>query len=202
MLQWTAARPRTRHPPSGATPAPCRSVLMVGTDPDGRGGIRTVVRGLLDAGLFERLDGEYVATHRLGSRWAKISAALHGWLRVWALLRRLDAPLVHIQMSSRASFWRKSVVCLMARLAGRPYLLHIHSGEFVQFYAKESGALVQRYIRGILAHAALVIALSEQWRERLLSICPSASIEVLPNSVELPLESEVRRVPNARPQIL
>lgn len=164
----------------------CRSVLMVGTDLSGTGGIRAVVCGYIGAGLFERYRCTYIATHRSGSAWTKAAMALRGWWRVAVALLTLDAPLVHVQTASRASFWRKSVVCLLARAAGRPYLVHVHGGEFVKFYREESRPLTQRWIRHTLARAALVIALSEQWRERLLAIAPTARVEVLPNGVLLP----------------
>lgn len=159
---------------------------MVGTDLAGTGGIRAVVCGYIGAGLFERYRCTYVATHRAGSAWTKAAMAVRGWWRVALALMTLDAPLVHVQTASRASFWRKSVVCLLARIARRPYLVHVHGGEFMKFYAQESRPLTQRWIRHTLTRAALVIALSEQWRERLLAIAPTARIEVLPNGVALP----------------
>ena len=171
----------------------CRSVLMVGTDLAGTGGIRAVVCGYIGAGLFERYRCTYIATHRAGSAWTKAAMAVRGWWRVALALMTLDAPLVHVQTASRASFWRKSVVCLMARVAGRPYLVHVHGGEFMKFYAQESRPLTQRWIRHTLARAALVIALSEQWRERLHAIAPTARIEVLPNGVALPDLHGLRR---------
>jgi len=166
---------------------------MVGTDLAGTGGIRAVVCGYIGAGLFERYRCTYVATHRPGSAWTKAAMAVRGWWRVARALVTLDAPLVHVQTASRASFWRKSVVCLLARTAGRPYLVHVHGGEFMKFYAEESGPLTQRWIRHTLSRAALVIALSEQWRGRLLAIAPTARIEVLPNGVALPDLQRVRR---------
>jgi glycosyltransferase involved in cell wall biosynthesis len=166
--------------------ADCRSVLMVGTDLGGMGGVRSVVRGYLDGGLFQRYPCVYVASHRAGSTWVKITTALQAWLRVAVLLRRLDAPLVHVQTASRGSFWRKFVVCLLARAAGRPYIVHLHGGGFARFYQDESGSLGRRLIRSTLAHAALVIALSEEWRQQLLRICPTARIEVLHNAVVIP----------------
>lgn len=175
---------------------------MVGTDFNGKGGISSLVSGYLDDGLFERFDGEYVVTHRQGSRWVKILAAFRGWLRVASLLRRLDAPLVHVHAASRASFWRKSVVCLMARLAGRPYIWHVHGAEFMQFYEQEAGPLAKSYIRSVLANADLVIALSEQWRDGLLRICPAANVEVLTNAVALPDIAEVRRAQEREPVLL
>src|SRR5579862_8776726 len=110
-----SAATSSEHRIESARVTPCRSILMVGTDLAGKGGIRAVVQGYLDGGLFERFPGVYIATHRYGGAWTKLSAALSGWWRVARALRKLDAPLLHVQMASRASFWRKSIACLMAR---------------------------------------------------------------------------------------
>jgi len=130
----------------------------------------------------------------------KIATALKAWVRVAVLLRRLDAPLVHVQTASRSSFWRKSVVCLMARAAGRPYIVHLHGGGFSRFYEHECGPIRRRLIRSTLAHAALVIALSQEWRERLLKICPEARVEILHNAVSIP--DRARSQPHTSPTLL
>src|SRR5690348_10557728 len=126
---------------------------MVGTDVGGEGGISSVVSGYVSGGLFDRFPGRYVATHRSGSRWTKITVAAVGLARVALMLHRLDAPLVHVQTASRASFWRKAIVCVMARMAGRPYIIHLHGGEFLQFYRDESGWLVRRFVQRVLSGA-------------------------------------------------
>jgi glycosyltransferase involved in cell wall biosynthesis len=175
---------------------------MVGTDLDGMGGVRAVVRGYLDGGLFRRYPCVYVASHRAGSAWVKIFTALKAWVRVAILLRKLDAPLVHVQTASRGSFWRKAVVCLMARVARRPYIVHLHGGGFTRFYESESGPVGRLVIRNTLAHAALVIALSGEWRERLLRICPTARVEVLHNAVAIPDTVRARRPEEREPRLL
>lgn len=180
---------------------PCRTVLMVGTDLAGMGGIRTVVEGYIEAGLFEEIDCAYVATHRPGSHWTKVAAALSGWAGVAARLATLDSPLVHIHLSSRASFWRKSVVCLLARLAGRPYLLHVHGSEFAQFY-EECSPRARRIVTHVLAEAALVLALSEAWRTTLQEISPRARLDVLMNAVPLPPLQAARRLDEPEPTVL
>jgi len=179
-------------PASIAGYAPCRSVLMVGTDPASLGGIRAVVQSYRDGGLFERFPVTYVATHRDGGPWRKLARALGGWARVAVSLATLDRPLVHVHTASRASFWRKSIVCGMTRLAGRPYLLHLHGGGFARFYHEECGALGRRIVRSVLARAALVLAVSDEWRMALERICPQANIEVLPNAVALPPRERTR----------
>lgn len=159
---------------------------MVGTHHLTMGGIATVVRGYRDAGLFERFDCAYVITHVDGSAVRKAATALGAWLRfLWLLLMRPE-PLVHIHLSSRASFWRKSVFCLLSLAARRPYMLHMHGSEFMKFYDVESGSTARRFVRFVFARAALSLALSEQWRENLQHICPQAAVEVLPNAVPVP----------------
>ena len=187
--------------PARAAAPVCHSILMVGTDLTSMGGIRTVVQGYIDAGLFDRIDCAYVTTHRFGSHWTKMRAALSGWVGVALRLHRLDAPLVHIHLSSRASFWRKSVVCLIARLAGRPYLLHVHGSEFADFY-EECPPAARRIVRAVLANATLVLALSEAWRAILEKISPRARVEVLMNAVPLPPPEALRRRAEGQPNVL
>ena len=182
MLESSATTCQVMRAPTAA----CRSVLMVGTDLEGKGGVRAVVRGYFDGGLFDRYHCVYVASHRAGSTWVKITTAVKAWFRVALLLRRLESPLVHVQVASRGSFWRKFVVCWLARAAGRPYIFHLHGGGFSRFYDDESGWLGRRLIRNTLQHASLVIALSDEWRERLLQICPLARVDVLHNAVAIP----------------
>jgi hypothetical protein len=105
MLQ-SAVSPDCHKSDASRGATPCRSVLMVGTDLSGMGGVRAVVSGYVDGGLFERYDCVYVASHRAGSAWVKIFTALKAWVRVAILLRKLDAPLVHVQTASRGSFFR------------------------------------------------------------------------------------------------
>jgi glycosyltransferase involved in cell wall biosynthesis len=189
-----------RSPPRGLSTPIARSVLMVGTDLAGRGGIRTVVRGYIEAGLFDRIECTYITTHRFGSPWRKMSAALSGGIQASLRLRTLDAPLVHIHISFGASFWRKSVICLLARLAGRPYLLHVH-GDLGEFYDNCS-PLARRLVRDILAKAVLVITVCEAWRATLARICPQAHAEVLTNAVSLPPLDDLRRVEDRPPTLL
>lgn len=184
-----------------ARPA-CHSVLMVGTHLQATGGVRAVVQGYVDGGLFDRYPGVYVQTHINGSAWRKLYFALRGYVEVAWRLFTLDAPLVHVHFASRASFWRKSIVCLMARARGRPYILHLHGGEFAKFYHEECGTREKRYVRWILGHAALVIALSDEWKQRLLRICPGATIEVLPNAVALPEAQSLNTATSIAPTIL
>lgn len=163
----------------------CDSVLMIGTHPQTMGGIASVVRGYIADGLFERLALTYVATHRDGSPWSKTLTALRALARATYLMLR-TRPLVHVHLSSRASFWRKSIFCVAARVTGRPYLLHMHGSEFMKFFDEECGRFGKSAVRTVFAHASLMIALSQKWRDDLQRICPTARIEIVPNAVAIP----------------
>lgn len=179
---------------SSATSIKCRSVLMVGTHPTTMGGIASVVRGYMEGGLFDRWPVRYVATHRDGSRLHKLWTWVSSYFRVLGALLFLPRPLLHIHLSHRASFWRKAGVCALARLFRRPYLLHLHGSEFMAFYEQECGRRARRIVESTFGRAAVVLALSEEWRSNILGICPSAVIEVLPNAVRIP-DSAADRCP-------
>ena len=95
------------------------AVVMVGTHVQTMGGISTVVRGYIDGGLFKRVEGVYVPTRRDGNSLTKAAAGMTGMSRVLRLMLRANSPLIHVHMSSLASFWRKAIVCVAASaLAG------------------------------------------------------------------------------------
>jgi len=168
-------------------------IVMVGTHPDTMGGISTVVRGYKAAGLFDLFPVTYVVTHRDGSAATKARSAIRAWFAVAKELMRGNSPLFHIHLSSRASFWRKLVICFQAWVARRPCILHVHGSEFMRFH-EECGRLRRAVVRWAFRHAAVVVALSEQWRDDLVKICPGARVVVLPNAVGLP-DLRLRRAP-------
>lgn len=160
---------------------------MVGPHPQkSPGGMSSVVLGYRDAGLFERYNCSFIVMHQDGGTGQKFTTAFAGLLGITRALLRGDVALIHIHMASRASFWRKSLVALLAMAARKPYIIHLHGSEFMKFYDDESGPRVQRYVGFIFARAALMLALSEQWRANIARISPKARVEVLPNGVVLP----------------
>lgn len=166
--------------------APALRVLMVGTALEGRGGVAAVVSVLRRHGLFERESVRYVATHADGPRLAKARGALAGfWHTLRACLGQHPA-VVHVHAASHASFLRKSIVLLIARLAGSKTIFHLHGGGFRDFATRESGALMRRWIRHTLEKSSVVITLSEGWADFVNGFAPQAKVAVVPNSVPLP----------------
>lgn len=98
--------------------APAPRVLMVGTALEGRGGVAAVVSVLRRHGLFERESVRYVATHRDGTPLVKVRQLFAGVGRTLAARAGRHPAIVHVHAASHASFLRKSLVLLVARLSG------------------------------------------------------------------------------------
>ncbi|WP_323001172.1 glycosyltransferase family 4 protein [Denitromonas sp.] len=105
------------------------------------------------------------------------------------LLRELiggNIFLVHFHSASRGSFWRVALLSAVVRIFRVPYIVHMHSGEFENFFYHECGSLSRRIIRSVLTCSKLVFCLTEGWRLKFLSIAPKANWIVLPNPVLFP----------------
>lgn len=160
-----------------------RRIVMIGPALDSPGGMSSVAATYRDAGLFARGGVRYLATYRRPGWPDKLRRLASAWLALaWLLLLRRVA-LLHVHTASRGSFWRKSLFVALARAFGVPVLLHVHSGEFMQFYGRECGPLRQALVRRVMRGSACVLCLTPRWRQALATIEPAADIRVLPNPV-------------------
>ena len=158
---------------------------MVGTALSGKGGIAAVVSVWDQGGLFEREGVRYLATHAEGSRASKMRMALAGfWLTALACLTERPA-VVHAHCASHASFFRKSLLLLIARRCGARTVFQLHGGGFRDFATNESGPLARWWIRHTLEASSVVIALSDGWAAFVAGFAPKAKVRVVPNSVDV-----------------
>lgn len=160
-------------------------VLMVGPGMGTPGGMTAVVRSYRDGGLFERAGVRYVSTYEGPSAWLQLRVMAAALIAMGRLVVSGRLRLLHVHSASRGSFWRKSVLCVLARLVRVPYLFHLHSGEFPSWYAQQP-RWVQAWVRTTLRHASFVLCLTASWPARVRAIEPMAHVEVLVNPVEVP----------------
>jgi glycosyltransferase involved in cell wall biosynthesis len=163
-----------------------KRIVMVGTSFDGMGGVSSVVNGYREAGLFSRFPITYLATHSNGSAWLKLRYFLMAWTRFQLMLWRGRVSILHVHMSSNASFWRKLLFCLPAYRFGIPAILHLHGGAFDLFYEANDNVLKKYLIRRVFDRASCVIVLSEARRQWVCSIAPRADVRTIYNAVPIP----------------
>jgi glycosyltransferase involved in cell wall biosynthesis len=154
-------------------------VLMIGTDPDSRGGISSVIRMYEEGGLFQNI--LYLASYSDGSAFGKAIYFLR-FLAVYlkTLLFVPSIRLIHVHTASYASFTRKSLAVILARLFGKKVILHVHGAEFYVFYQK-CGAFRKKWMTSILGACDCIVALSNQWKQDLQKISPRSDIRVIYN---------------------
>ncbi|MES2159785.1 MAG: glycosyltransferase family 4 protein [Pseudomonadota bacterium] len=161
-------------------------IVMAGTDPATMGGIASVVNVYRAAGLFARYPITYLATHCDGGAGAKLGRMLRAYLRYLWLLCRGRVGLLHVHVASRASFWRKCPLFLLAFVWRVPAILHLHGAEFAVFYGQECGPLRRALVRGVFNRCSQVVVLSGQWQQWVQGIGVTAPVRAVYNPVLLP----------------
>jgi len=170
-------------------------VLMLGTDPAGRGGVASVLAGWRAQAWWQREGVAFLATHVDGGAGRKLAALAGALARTaWLCLWRRPA-IVHVHAASRASFLRKSLLLALARACGCRTVFHLHGGGFRQFAGQEAGPLLRWWIGHTLRASSAVLALSDSWAEYLRQLAPGARVRVLPNAVALPPLQPQRQEP-------
>lgn len=163
------------------------SIVMVGTAMNSPGGMTAVVRSYEEAGLFDKWNISYFSSYETSGVTTQLRVMSLVALRLLREMLAGHVALIHVHSASRGSFWRKSLLCALAKLFGVPYIFHVHSGEFPDFYFKECGRIAQWWVRRTLSGATAVVALTERWREALSQIAPGADVITIANPVAMPL---------------
>lgn len=171
--------------------------VMVGTRFDTMGGISSVVNVYRAAGFFDRFNVRYIASHCDGGALAKLCLMMTAVGEFLFLLIRKRVSLVHVHMSSRASFWRKSIFLLLAGVFRVPRIIHLHGSEFAIFYEKECSPFARWFVRFVFDSSDRVIVLSDTWKNWVSNISKNKAVLCVYNPVELPDGQSVRVEENA-----
>ena len=105
----------------------------------------------------------------------------------WFLMRLVivgltsGIDLLHVNLASYGSTYRKLAVCSVARMLGVPYVLHLHGADYPAFWAGASPAVRERIVQ-MYEGAARVIVLGKFWREFVLEIAPASHPVILMNA--------------------
>jgi glycosyltransferase involved in cell wall biosynthesis len=101
------------------------------------------------------------------------------------LAGRVD--LVHINLASNGSTYRKVQIARLARWLGIPYVLHLHGADYAEFWKGDDSRL-DRIIREMFADAARIIVLGRTWRDLVMRRAPETAerIAIVPNAAPQP----------------
>jgi glycosyltransferase involved in cell wall biosynthesis len=93
------------------------------------------------------------------------------------------ADVVHINVASKGSVYRKALLAAAARRLGVPYVVHLHSGAFDKFW-QSAGPRLDRLISSFLRNSAAIVVLGRYWSEFINRRLPGieGKIVILPNA--------------------
>jgi glycosyltransferase involved in cell wall biosynthesis len=101
---------------------------------------------------------------------------IHAWQAI---------DVIHINLSANGSAYRKFAVAAVASALRIPYVVHLHSGEFGDFWDSCNG-LTRRRIETLFIRAKSVIVLGRIWSDLIIKHLPEMAdrIIVMPNSTK------------------
>jgi glycosyltransferase involved in cell wall biosynthesis len=156
----------------------------------GQGGIDRVMGAL--KGELERDPRGTAATFAATRGGGSLALSPLHMGRFLARMARMRArgglDLVHINLASNGSTYRKLLIAAAARALGVPYVLHLHGADYRSFWSDERPWLSRR-IRAMFEGAARVVVLGRVWRDFVAARAPAAAdrIVIVPNASAPPV---------------
>lgn len=163
-------------------------VLMIGPARSVHGGISGMVNNYYDAGLHHKIDLCYIGTMVDGSKGKKLIQALKAYLIFLGKLPGYE--IVHVNVASDSSYYRKSVFIKTAKLFGKKIVIHQHGGSFEEFYNVVLGEKGRQKVKKILSMGDAFLVLGTEWKTFFGKIINPKKITILPNAVPLPENRE------------
>lgn len=158
------------------------TVIMTGPAASVRGGIRTVVNQYLSSEAWGDIDLIYIPSHVEGSILKKAFFFCLAFFRIFATCISRHVDIIHMHVSERGSFWRKTILLFFCKRIGIKTVLHHHGAEFCAFFENASPTAKAR-ITKVIELADVNIVLSHYHYQMMISRFPQGKFEVLYNAV-------------------
>lgn len=164
---------------------------MVGPDRSVHGGISGVVNNYYEAGLDQRIDLCYIGTMVEGSKIRKLVQAVKAFLQF--LVRLPGYEIVHVNVASDSSYYRKTFFIKAAKRAGKKIVIHQHGGDFEGFYDRELSDKGREKVRKVLSMGDAFLVLAPPWKEFFGKLIGEEKITVLPDAISIPPYTEKKQ---------
>jgi glycosyltransferase involved in cell wall biosynthesis len=142
----------------------------------GRGGIDRLT-DLVVAGIQERvglgIDPVRLVTRGQCNLFKGSFMFARAVTQFWLAASRSQVDLIHINLASGGSTYRKVILAGLARRLGIPYVVHLHSGRFDQFWRAARPRLAAAIDR-LFANSSAVIVLGKYWASLVSDRVPAA----------------------------
>ncbi len=159
-------------------------ILMIGPDRSVHGGISGVVNNFYEAGLAEKVDLTYIGTMVEGTKIRKLLKAMEAYVKF--CMKLPGSQIVHVNMASDASYYRKSVFIRTAYLFHKKIVIHQHGGDFETFYYRELSPKSRNKVDQVLNMGDVFLVLAPMWKEFFSHMVNPEKIIIFPDGIFLP----------------
>jgi glycosyltransferase involved in cell wall biosynthesis len=159
------------------------NILIVGPSRESKGGIAQMMCALEDALAFKH-NITFIESYKDGNKISKLCYFIASLLHFMCCVLMKDINIVHINTSSGRSFQRKKVFVTICKFFNIPYVIHIHSGAFIDYYFSLS-KVGKSDMKSVLTDAASVVAISEHFYLTLKDLFPTICIQLIPNTTTI-----------------
>ncbi len=180
--------------PSPAADQSRLRVLHVGPDPEGAGGMATVIGGLLSSSLARRHRLEVLPTYRTSDPLRRLAMFAGALVRLVAWCAGKGARVVHVHATVRGSMYRKAVCVALAKALRRPVLVHVHAGAAeIEVFRRRLGPVRAGLVRRGIGMADRIVTVSEAGKLALERCFELRDVSVVPNAAPAAPESARER---------
>lgn len=158
------------------------TVFMTGPADTVKGGIRTVVNQYLSYKDWGMVELRHIPTHVEGSILKRMVFFTVQFCKLVIAAVIYKPEIIHMHVSERGSFWRKSIILNVFRLLGVKTILHHHGAEFFSFYEHSSPANKKRITRTV-EKADINLVLSGYHCQMMRERFPKGKFKVLYNAI-------------------
>lgn len=161
-----------------------KRILVVGPSPTrSKGGMATVIEEIeKDKKLNEQFDIDVYESYIDGNKFVRLFYSIYAFVKFYFTKRNYD--LYHIHVASRGSTFRKGHYVDVIKKWNKKVILHVHGAQYLVFFNEISEKKKNRVIE-ILKKSDMVIALSQDWKEKFDQTFGLNNCFVLENGIDM-----------------
>lgn len=158
-------------------------ILIVGPSPNkSKGGMATVIKGQLnDKRLNSKYDISLHSSYVDGNKIWRMVYSVCSYLFFLCRYRKYD--MFHIHVASYGSTFRKMLYLKTIKRHNKKVIVHIHGAEYLLFYNNLTIKKKKKVV-DFLCEADMVIALSDDWKEKFKDILSLSNCVSLNNGID------------------
>ena len=172
-------------------------VCMIVQQRDVKGGIASVTNGYYGSSLEDRYEIKYIESYCDGTRLKKALKALKAYVRFRKVLSDFKPEIVHIHTSFGPSFYRMQPFLFMAAKRKIPVIDHCHGADFDEFFVN-APTVKKKLIKRVYSKFDKVIALSDEWKQKLSCIVDKEKLVVVSNYCKPEKTEDIERLEDIR----